>query len=94
MSIQEVYEANTNAMHRMAAAKAEARETSARINNDIQALMAAAEEIFAAWARDGLLRTDGRGRLQASAFHASCIQDCMMDARSDDAINAMDLVAE
>jgi hypothetical protein len=53
--MSEVYEANVNAMHREAEWKAERRETAARINNDIQAVMAAAEEVFAAWARDDLL---------------------------------------
>lgn len=91
MSIEEIREANSYAAEHNAAWKAEARETAARINNDLQALMAAAEEIFAAWHRDGLLRTDGRTRSQASAFYAEIIRDCMMDARSDDAINAMDV---
>jgi hypothetical protein len=33
----------------------EARETAARIANDVQALMAQAEEMFLQWAEDGLL---------------------------------------
>ena len=87
----EIREANTYAAEHDAAWKAEARETAARINNDLQALMAAAEEIFTAWHRDGLLRTDGRSRLNACAYHAAIIRDVMLDARSDDAINAMDV---
>jgi hypothetical protein len=34
----------------------------------------------------------GRSRLHACAYHASAIADNMMDARSDDAINAMEIV--
>ncbi len=87
----EIREANTYANERNAEYKAECRETAARMNNDMQALMAAAEEIFTAWHRDGLLRTDGRSRINACSYHAAIIRDVMMDARSDDAINAMDV---
>jgi hypothetical protein len=89
---EEIREANTYADQHNAAWKAEARETAARINNDMQALMAAAEEILTAWHRDGLLRTDGRSRINACSYHAAIIRDVMMDARSDDAINAMEIV--
>lgn len=53
--MSEVYEANVNAMHREAEWQIEARETAARINNDIQELMATAEAVFMRWAEDGLL---------------------------------------
>lgn len=87
----EIREANTYAAEHDAAWKAEARETAARVRNDIQAIIAQVEEVYLAWERDGLLDMQGRSRLHACAYHASIIADCMMDARSDDAINAMDV---
>lgn len=87
----EITEANSYASQHDAAWKAEARETAARIRNDLQAIIAQVEEMYLAWERDGLLDMKGRSRLHACAYHASIIADCMMDARSDDAINAMDV---
>jgi len=91
MSIEEIREANTYADQHNAAWKAEARETAARIRQDIQAIIAQVEEVYLAWERDGLLDMKGRSRLHACAYHASAIADNMMDARSDDAVNAMDV---
>ena len=90
--LAEIREANSYASERNAEWRAECRETAARIRNDIQAVMAQVEEVLLAWERDGLLDMKGRSRLHACAYHASIIADCLMDARSDDAINAMDLV--
>lgn len=87
----EIREANRYNDQHEAAWKAEARETAARVRNDIQAIIAQVEEVYLAWERDGLLDMKGRSRLHACAYHASIIADCMMDARSDDAINAMDV---
>jgi hypothetical protein len=89
--LTEIREANTYADQHNAAWKAEARETAARIRNDIQAIIAQVEEVYLAWERDGLLDMKGRSRLHACAYHASAIADNMMDARSDDAVNAMDV---
>lgn len=87
----EIREANTYAAEHDAAWKAEARETAARVRNDIQEVISRVEEVYLAWERDGLLDMKGRSRLHACAYHASIVADCMMDARSDDAINAMDV---
>jgi hypothetical protein len=88
----EIREANTYANERNAEYKAECRETAARIRNDIQSIIAQVEEVYLAWERDGLLDMKGRSRLHACAYHASAIAEYMMDARSDDAINAMEIV--
>ena len=63
MSIEEIREANTYAAEHDAAWKAEARETAARIANDLQGLMAQAEEMALAWHRDGLLETTEKRRV-------------------------------
>lgn len=88
----EIREANTYASERNAEYKAECRETAARIRQDIQEIIARVEEVYLAWERDGLLDRKGRSRLHACAYHASAIAESMMDARSDDAINAMEVV--
>jgi hypothetical protein len=59
----EIREANTYADQHNAAWKAEARETAARIANDLQGAMAQAEELALAWAKDGLLDTTERRRV-------------------------------
>lgn len=51
----EIRDANTYADQRAREYRAEQREIAARLNNDMQALLAAAEEMFLAWAKDGLL---------------------------------------
>lgn len=89
--LTEIREANSYASEHNAAWKAEARETAARIRNDIQAIIAQVEEVYLAWERDGLLDMKGRSRLHACAYHASTIAEYMMDARSDAAVNAMDV---
>jgi hypothetical protein len=56
MSLQaEINEREAAAANDDASWRMEARETAARINNDIQELMAVAETIFMRWAEDGLL---------------------------------------
>lgn len=90
--LTEIREANTYAVERNAEYKAECRETAARIRQDIQEVISRVEEVYLAWERDGLLDMKGRSRLHACAYHASAIADNMMDARSDDAINAMEIV--
>jgi hypothetical protein len=56
MSLQaEINEREAAAAHDDANWRMEARETAARIANDVQELMAVAETIFLRWADDGLL---------------------------------------
>jgi hypothetical protein len=56
MSLQaEINEREAAAANDDANWRAEARETAARINNDIQELMATAEAVFMRWADEGLL---------------------------------------
>jgi hypothetical protein len=82
--MSEVHEANTNAMHREAEWRAEARETAARIANDVQALMAQAEEMFLAWDADGLLDRSNR----VAAYDHSVGRHVMIDLPRRSALEA------
>ena len=62
----------------------EARETAARINNDIQGLMAAAETVFLRWAEDGLLDRTHR----VAAFDHSVGRHVMIDLPRRSALEA------
>jgi hypothetical protein len=62
----------------------EARETAARIANDVQALMAQAEEMFLAWAADGLLDRSNR----VAAFDHSVGRHVMIDLPRRSALEA------
>jgi len=62
----------------------EARETAARIANDVQEIMAAAEAVFLRWAEDGLLDRSNR----VAAFDHSVGRHVMIDLPRRSALEA------
>lgn len=62
----------------------EARETAARIANDVQEIMAAAETVFLRWAEDGLLDRTHR----VAAFDHSVGRHVMIDLPRRSALEA------
>jgi hypothetical protein len=85
MSLQaEINEREAAAANDDASWRMEARETAARIANDVQALMAQAEEMFLQWAADGLLDRSNR----VAAFDHSVGRHVMIDLPRRSALEA------
>jgi len=84
MSYAEINEREAAAANDDASWQLQADETRARVANDIQGLMAAAEAVFLQWAEDGLLDRSNR----VAAFDHSVGRHVMIDLPRRSALEA------